>query len=185
VLRWNSGTRNHVAAAGLAVLLLGGVVGCGKTATPGPTTTAGPGTAAGSAPVVPGAKLAAIDLPDPHGAPPKGSWTDARPIEDGSRQANYLTGDDLWVGIYFLDCNLPKVKEDSVKQDSAEHSCVTDSSAKIKGYPLYNTSDIGRTLKVGHLLIITVVSGTKMDKLTVKDLEAFLASIDLAAIAAL
>jgi hypothetical protein len=194
VLRWNGGAWNRAAAAGLAVLLVGGVVGCGKSATPAPTTagpgaagagSASPGAAAGSGSIVPGAKLAAIDLPDPHGAPPKGSWTDARPIEDGLRDANYLVGDDLWVGIAFIDCNLPRSQEEAKKPDTGEHSCVTDSQTKIKGYPVYETSDIARTMKIGHLLILTVVSGTKMDTLTVKDLEAFLASIDVAAIAAI
>jgi len=184
VLRCNGATWNRVAAAGLAVLLLGSVVGCAKSATSAPKA-AGPGTAAGSGPIVPGAKLAAIDLPDPPGAPPKGSWIDAAAIEDGDRRANYEVADTGWVGIDFLDCSLPRVKEAAQQQDSVEHSCVADTTAKINGYPLFNTSDISRTLKVGHLLIITAVAGTAMDKLTVKDLEAFLASIDLAAIAAL
>jgi hypothetical protein len=194
MFRFSARRQNRAAAAAcLAVLLLGSVVGCGKSAAPAPpaagsgtaTGSAGPGTAAGNAPVVSGEKLAMIDLPDPHGAPPKGSWTDARPIEDGDRSANYVVGDVGWVGIYFLDCNLPKVKEAVQKPDSVEHSCVADTTAKINGYPLFKTADISRVLKVGHLLLITSIAGTVMDKLTVADLEAFLASMDLAAIAAL
>jgi hypothetical protein len=183
VLRWNGGTWNGAVAAGLVVLLLGSVVGCGEPATPAPT--AGSGTAAGPAPIVSGEKLALIDLPEPHGAPPTGPWSDATAIEDGDRRANYTVGDVGWVGVDFWDCNLPRVKKEAQKPDSVEHSCVADSTAKIQGYPLFETSDISRTLKVGHLLIIAIVAGTAMDKLTVDDLEAFLASIDLAAIAAL
>jgi hypothetical protein len=184
MLRWNGATRNRVAAAGLAVLLLGRMVGCGKSATPAPTT-AGPGAAAGSGPGVPGAKLAAIDPPDPHGAPPKGSWHDARPIEDGDRSANYETGDVGWVGIYFLDCNLPKVKEAAQKAGFLR--------AHLRRRPDGEDQRLSALQHLRHrphgeggpLLIMTVIAGTAMGKLTVKDLEAFLASIDLAATVAL
>ncbi|MBO3753186.1 hypothetical protein J5X84_44760 [Streptosporangiaceae bacterium NEAU-GS5] len=188
MLRWNDGTRNRATAAGLAVLLLGSAVGCGKSATKAPTTaatTAPSGTAAGSAPIVSGAKLAMIDLPEPHGAPRKGTWSDVAAIDDGDRRTYYRVGDDGWVFLWFLDCNLPKVKAEAHKSDHVQHVCVTDATEKINGYPLFKTSDIRRVVKVGHLLLIADVSGTHMDSLTADDLEAFFASVDLAAIAAL
>jgi hypothetical protein len=188
VLLWNGGTRNRAAAAGLAVLLLGGAAGCGKSAASAPTTapkTAGPGSAADSAPIVSGEKLAWIDLPEPHGAPPKGTWSDVAAIDDGDRRTYYRVGDVGWVFVDFVDCNLPKVKAEAQKPDSVGHICVADTTEKINGYPLFKTSDITRVVKVGHLLLITNVGGTVMDKLTADDLEVFLASLDLAALAAL
>ncbi|HSS01404.1 MAG TPA: hypothetical protein VLM79_30300, partial [Kofleriaceae bacterium] len=76
-------------------------------ATPPPAAPATPpaaqepaGGSVGTGPVVPGAKLAMLDFPAPKGAPPKGSWQDARPIEDGERSANFNEGNDGWMGLY-------------------------------------------------------------------------------------
>src|SRR5262245_53492239 len=144
VLRWNGGTRNCAVAGGLAVLLLGSVVGCGTSATPAATTAsasapkkAASGKAAAGAPIVSGEKLAWIDLPDPNGAPPKGTWSDATAIEDGDRRTYYRVGDVGWVFVDFVDCNLPRVKAEAQKPDSEGHICVSDTTEKINGYPLY------------------------------------------------
>jgi hypothetical protein len=149
-------------------------------ATP-PAAAAPPAGSVGTGPVVPGAKLAELDFPAPKGAPPKGSWTDARPIEDGLRSANFVEGNDGWMALFISDCNLPKAKDggDEFK------ACTAAPIGKIKNYPLFAPSDISRAVKAGHVVFMVTASGTHMDKIKGPELEEFLNSVDLDAIAKL
>lgn len=149
-------------------------------ATP-PAAAAPAGGSVGTGPVVPGAKLAALDFPAPKGGPAKGSWTDARPIEDGLRSANFVEGSDYWMGLYITDCNLPKAKDggDEFKP------CTAAPIGKIKNYPLFAPSDISRAVKAGHVIFMVVASGSHMDKVKGPELEEYLNSVDLDEIAKL
>lgn len=151
-------------------------------ATPPATPPAAqPPAAVGSGPVVPGAKLEELDFPAPKGAPAKGIWSAATPTEDGNRSANFVDGSDGWMGLHLLDCNLPKAKEggDDFKP------CTAAPTGKIKNYPLFAPSDVARVVKAGHVLVIATASGLHMDKVKGPELEEFLASVDLDAIAKL
>jgi hypothetical protein len=162
------------------------------TPPPAPTPAAPAPAAADSTSVVPLAKLAAIMLPPPKGAPATGVWATAPSPTggsgDGDRLANFTEGSDYWVSVRFLDCNLPVVKE-SASKPSAERGaftfCFDPAPAKLKDYPLFNTSETQRVVKVGHLIIIATLGATGETKLKPEDLEAFLESLDLAEIAKL
>ena len=149
-------------------------------ATP-PAAAAPAGGSVGTGPVVPGAKLAVLDFPVPKGAPPKGSWQDARPIEDGLRSANFAEGSDIWMGLYITDCNLPAAKDGSEEFKP----CTATPTGKIKSYPLFAPSDIARAVKVGHLIFMVTSSGTHMDKIKGPELEEYLNGVDLDSLAKL
>jgi hypothetical protein len=140
-----------------------------------------PPAAVGSGPVVPAVKLEELDLPSPKGAPAKGIWSAASPTEDGNRSTFFVDGNDGWMGVHLLDCNLPKAKEGG--EDFKP--CTAAPTGKIKNYPLFATSDVARVVKAGHVLVIATASGTHMDKVKGPELEEFLASVDLDAIAKL
>jgi hypothetical protein len=149
-------------------------------ATP-PAAAAPAGGSVGTGPVVPGAKLEELDFPVPKGAPAKGIWSAARPTEDGLRSANFVEGSDGWMGLYLTDCNLPKAK------DGGEEfkPCTAAPTGKIKNYPLFAPSDIARAVKAGHVIVMVTATGTHMDKIKGPELEEFLNSVDLDAIAKL
>jgi hypothetical protein len=137
--------------------------------------------AAGGGPVVPAAKLEEIELPTPKGGPAKGIWSAATASDDGDRSTNFVDGSDLWIGVHFLDCNLPKAKEGAVDFKA----CTGAPTGKIKDYPLFAPSDVARVVKAGHILVIATAGATHMDKVKGPELEEFLASVDLDAIAKL
>jgi hypothetical protein len=85
------------------------------------------------------------------------------------------------MGLYLTDCNLPKAK------DGGEEFklCTAAPTGKIKNYPLYAPSDIARAVKAGHVIVMVTATGTHMDKIKGPELEEFLGSMDLAAIAKL
>jgi hypothetical protein len=162
--------------------------GSAAPATPPPAAPAAPpaaqepaGGSVGTGPVVPGAKLAMLDFPVPKGAPPKGSWQDARAIEDGLRSSNFAEGSDIWMGLYISDCNLPQAKEGGQQFKL----CAATPTGKLKNYPLFAPSDIARAVKVGHLIFMVTSSGTHMDKIKGPELEEYLASVDLDSLAKL
>jgi hypothetical protein len=156
-----------------------------------PPAAAPPAATGDSDSVVPLAKLAAITLPPPQGAPAGGRWRSAPSptggTGDGDRLANFIDGSDFWVSVRFLDCNLPAVKASASKPtEGGEFTfCFDKPTGKLKDYPLFNAFDTQRVVKVGHLVIIASLGATGETKLKATDLEAFLESLDLAAIAKL
>ena len=154
---------------------------------PVPQTAPTPPTpqAAGNTGIVPSATLEAIALPAPRGAPAKGMWSAATAGDDGERMANFVDGNDYWVSVELLDCNLPRVKDSAGKPGGEYTFCFDKASATLKGYPLFKTSDSQRVVKVGHLAILASLGVAGEAKLTAADLEAFLESLDLASLAKL
>jgi hypothetical protein len=138
--------------------------------------------------VVPAATLEAIQLPKPKKAPEKGIWSAAIAAHDGDRLVNYIDGDALWISVHFVDCNLPAAKEAAskpVNQRGAFTFCHETPAGKIKDYPLYGTNDMARGVKAGHLMIVASIGVSADPSYTTADLEAFLGSLDLAALAKL
>jgi len=160
------------------------------SAAPTPPTPAAatPPAAGGNTAVVPSATLEALTLPAPKGAPAKGIWSSATAGGDGDRATNFMDGNDLWVSVRFLDCNLPMVK-DAATKPAAERGdfafCFDKPTGMLKDYPLFSPSDSLRVVKVGHLVIIVGLGVVSEGKITAADLEAFIGSLDLAAIAKL
>jgi len=137
---------------------------------------------------VPSATLEAIKLPVPKGAPEKGMWSSATAGGDGDRSTNFMDGNDLWVSVRFVDCNLPAVKAVASKP-AAERGdftfCFDKPTGKLKDYELFSPSDSLRVVKVGHLIIIVGTGVVSEGKITGADLETFIGSLDLPALAKL
>jgi hypothetical protein len=99
-----------------------------------------------------------------------------------------MDGSDLWVSVRFLDCNLPMVK-DTASKPAAERGdftfCFDPPTGKLRDYGMFSPSDSVRVVKVGHLIIIVGLGVVSEGKLTPADLEAFITSLDLAALAKL
>jgi hypothetical protein len=109
-------------------------------------------------------------------------WSQATPILDGDRSENYVDGDDYWVSVRFIDCNLPAVKDSASKPESERSDfkyCFAQPSGKLEEYPLFAPHDTRRVVKVGHVTVIADLGVTGETKLTATDLEGFLASLDL------
>jgi hypothetical protein len=156
------------------------------SATPPPAST--PPAAGGGTGVVPSGTLEAIKLPPPKGAPANGMWSSATAGGDGDRATNYMVGEDLWVSLRFLDCNLPMVKEAASKPPTERGDfafCYDAANGKLKDFPMYSPADSVRVVKAGHLVIITGIGVAAEGKLKAADLEDFLGSLDLAALAKL
>jgi hypothetical protein len=138
--------------------------------------------------VVKAATLEAIQLPKPKKLPAKGNWSAAIAARDGDRLINYVDGDMLWISVHFVDCNLPAAKEAASKpanQRGVFAFCHENPVGKIKDYPLYGTSDMARGVKAGHLLLLAGIGASADPSYTTADLEEFLGSLDLAALAKL
>jgi hypothetical protein len=163
--------------------------GSAAPATPPPAAQTPPAPpAAGNTSVVPANTLEAINLPPPKGAPAKGIWSAAAASDDGDRSTNFVDGSDVWVGVRFLDCNLPAAKDAANKPEADRGDfkyCLGTPTGKIKDYALFAPHDTRRVVKVGHLIVIADLGVTGETKLKAADLEAFLGSMDLAAIAKL
>lgn len=151
------------------------------------STPAGPGD---SADVVPVADLLAITLPVPKVVPATGSWVDVPPSSSGGgdRLANFVDGNNYWMSVRFVDCNMPAVKRAAAgpadERGDFTH-CFDTTTTKLGNFPLYAENNVRRVVKVGRLLVITGIGLTGQTKLKPADLEAFLTSLDLAAIAKL
>jgi hypothetical protein len=57
--------------------------------------------------------------------------------------------------------------------------------AKLKDYPMDDQYDAVRAVKVGHLVVVASIGAKSSGTLKAADLEAFLGSLDLAALAKL
>lgn len=155
------------------------------SADPAPAATANPAT---PGPVVGWEKLADIQLPVPKGVPEKGMWSAGKATKDGDRLDNFVDGNDYWLSLRMLDCNLPMVQE--VASKSADErgvldACFATPTGKLKDLPLISKNDSMRAVKAGHLVLIASLGAAGETKLKAADLEAFLESLDLAAIAKL
>lgn len=151
-----------------------------------PNAAAAP--AAGGDAVVPSPKLEAINLPPFKGAPAKGMWSSAEAGGDGDRAVNFQDGDAYWVSLRFLDCNLPKVKAVASKPPASTGDfgyCHMKPTGKLGEYDMVAPNDTTRAVRVGHVMIITGVGVAGEGKIKGADLEDYIKSLDLAAIAKL
>jgi hypothetical protein len=151
----------------------------------------GTGDPAGTGDVVSAADLAAIKLPKPPGAPERGDWSQEPSRGDGDRLVTYVYGNEIWMSVRFLDCRLPMVKQYAAKPADEQGNiayCFKKPTGMLKGYPLLTAEDAEdsfRVIQVGHLTILAGVSTSGEYKLHGADVEAYLESLDLAAIAKL
>ena len=185
--------RRFSVPAVLAAALL--VPGCKKTEkapdtvgsaapTPPPAAPPPPSTS-----VVPVATLDAIALPAPKGATATWKWLPQESTKDGNRLAYFGEGTNSWIQVQVLDCNLPRMKEDAAKPAGKRNGdaayCLDTMDGKLGAYPLYNKYGSVRAVRVGHLAVIAAVGGAGSATLKDADLEAYLGSLDLAALAKL
>lgn len=180
-----AGATGSAGSAGSAGAAGSAAAGPAAPAASAPPAAAAP--AAGGTGLVPAATLAAIELPVPKGAPAKGIWSQATPLLDGDRFENFVDGSDYWVSLRFIDCNLPAVKATASKPDTERGDflyCFGQPTGKLKDYPLFSPHDTRRVVKVGHVVVIADLGATGETQLKTADLEAFLASLDLAPLAA-
>jgi hypothetical protein len=161
---------------------------------PPPPATPPPAPPAAAGPPVSGEALAGIQLPKPKGVPDKAMWSQADTPTggpDGDRLMNLIEGDNYWMSVRFLDCSLPAVKEAEGKAETERGAfayCFAAPTGKIKDLPLIapkDASSTARAVKAGRLVIIAGIGVAGEDKLKAADVEAFLGSLDLAAIAKL
>jgi hypothetical protein len=176
-------------AATALVLLAGCSGGDDKTDTTAPPASAAASAAASTAAADPGAAPADIvkeadlrmftaTMPAPKGAPAGGIWSEPLPAGPGHEFVNYLDKDSKgYVSVTFQDCRDPKVQ---AKKDAWEW-CFYKPIGKIKGYDLSVNDDPTspiRVLKVNHVTILVNV-WVGFDTFTGKDVEAFIATLDL------
>jgi hypothetical protein len=178
-------------AATALVLLAGCSGGDDKTATTAPPASPAPSAAASSAAAAdPGAGPADIvkeadlrqftaTMPAPKGAPAGGIWSEPLPAGPGHEFVNYLDkGGKGYVSVRFQDCRDPQAQ---AKKD-AYGWCSYKPIGKIKGYDLSVNDDPTspvRILKVNHVTILVDVWVGFDETFKGKDVEAFIATLDL------
>src|SRR4051812_41151558 len=183
------------AAAALTAALL--LAGCSKaddpadTAAPPPSTPPSAAASATPAPagtdpadIVKEADLRAFTaaMPAPKGAPQGGIWSEPLPAGPGHEFVNYMKGSQGFVSVQFRDCRSAAVQ---ARKDSYSW-CFGQPTGKIKGYPmsvLPDPTSPARVLTVNHVTILVDVWVGFDDKFTGKDVEAFIATLDLAGLA--
>ena len=141
----------------------------------------------GEGPVVPVKPLVMFDLPPVKGAPANASWTSAEAETDGNRYTIFMDGDKPFIGVQFLDCNLPKLKEYATKAPAERgifQACFNKPNGKLKEFPMFSDGAT-RTVWVGHMTLTASVSGPQQGKIMGPDVEAWLNTVDLAALAKL
>jgi len=177
-------------------------MGGGETPPPPPPET-GSGSAAatpppagdmkvGEGPVIPALALVKVDLPPFKGgtekATDKAIWSSAEAETDGNRLTNFIEGDKMWVGVQFLDCNLPSLKEYATKPEADRgifQACFNKPTGKIKDFPMFASGENMRTVYLGHLTLTVIAAAPQQGKIKGADLEEWLNSVDLAALAKL
>lgn len=138
--------------------------------------------------VISAATLESIQLPKPKKAPEKFIWSTPVPARDGTRLVNYTDGKDIWLTVNFADCNSPTAKSVADKpanQRGQYGFCYEKPVGKIKDFPSYGTDDMVRGVKAGHLVIAASIGTAAPQSYTTADVEEFLGSLDLAALAKL
>jgi len=134
------------------------------------------------------AKLAAIALVVPGGAPAGGAWHDAQGAVDGNRLVNFVDGKDYWYTVQFIDCRA-KVAKDAAKDPADDRGvftyCYDAPTGKFKDYPMFAPNEFQRAVKVGNVTVVASIAMNGRAKLKGADLETFLGTLDLAGIAKL
>ena len=136
--------------------------------------------------------LAAISIamPKPPGAPASGNWKDVGDNEsDGYGQLNYVDHDAYWYGVTFLDCRAKVVKDAAaMKPDDrgALKWCFMQPNDKLKDYPMIKPEKgLTRAVKAGNVCVVVSLGMQGKETLKAADVEAYLNTLDLAAVAKL
>jgi hypothetical protein len=191
----------------VAVVALVAVAGCSsdkdETATAAkPASPSAPASsAAASAPAVAGgpvltaAQLTAIKLPKPKFGPAAGQWKDPIAPADGQRRTEFVVGDDVYVAVLFDDCNQAEAQQYASKAVFSRDvfdACFASaaggdqpSGATAGGAPVWKINEQSRYLRIGHLGIRVAYGDKASATATGADLETFIKSLDLAALAKL
>jgi hypothetical protein len=180
-------------------------MGGGETPPPPPETgsgSAGSGSAAaapagdapkvGEGPVASALSLVKFSLPPFKGGPEKASdkaiWSSAEAETDGNRLTNYMDGDKPFIGVQFLDCNLPTLKDYLSKAPTERgifQACFEKPTGKLKEFPMAANGENQRTVWAGHVTLTVTVTGPQEGKIKGADLEEWLNTVDLAALSKL
>ena len=160
-----------------------------------PTTAAATGSATpstGSGGPAKLSELVKINFPTPPPkAPAGGRWKEVGEVEsDGDRQVIYAVGDaNYWYMVNVMDCRHPKAKEVEAKTPKERGQwqwCFAKPDGKIKDHPrLTDPNSLGHGVKVGNIVVLASPYPQVQDKVGDADVDAFLGSLDLAAIAKL
>lgn len=127
-------------------------------------------------------KLAGILFNVPAGAPADGAWHEGPANADGMRIANFKAADKtIWYSVHLEDCRHKDVQSDAVR---AKY-CTTEGPGKVKTFSMFSPDDHQRVVKAGSILVTAVAGAKVWDKVKAADLEAFLNTVDLDAIAKL
>lgn len=147
--------------------------------------SAAPAAAAGAMPTGDPAKLdklASILFNVPAGAPADGAWHEGPTNMDGMRIVNFKAADKtIWYGVHLDDCRLKDT------QSNAEYVkyCTTAGTGKVKTYEMFAPNDQLRVVRAGNILVSAAAGAKVYDKVKAADLEAFLNTVDLDAVAKL
>jgi hypothetical protein len=193
--------RQYSAGVVLAAVALLGIAGCaepaGTPAADNPPSSAAPTSAPagnGGGSLVKGSDLAeyTISMPAPKGAPAGGTWRDIVPGDDGRVSVHYVDNNDTgYVRVDFLDCRLPAVqavKDKAAKDRAGFDHCFRKPTKTLKGYPMILPDDPDfayRTLVVNHVHVSVSVDRPFDEKFKAADVEEFLGTLDLDALARL
>ena len=161
--------------------------GSGSAAAPAGDTAAPSGTPAKLA------DMLKLTLPSPPPkAPAGGNWVSAGEVEtDGYRQGMYVAADKTnWYSYMVIDCRLQKVKDDGAKKpgDRGPEAlwCLKKADGKIKDNDrLTDPDSLSHGVRAGNLVVVVGPTPNVKDKVNDADVDAFLGSLDLAAIAKL
>jgi hypothetical protein len=137
-------------------------------------------------------EMVKINLPKPPPkAPAGGEWKEVGEVEsDGDRQANYTAADKaIWYSLNILDCRHPKAKEVAAKAAGDRGMwqwCFAKPDGKIKDYArLTDDNSLAHGVRAGNIVVVAGPSPTVKDKVGDAEVDQFLGSLDLAAIAKL
>ncbi|MER7283648.1 hypothetical protein ABT369_55430 [Dactylosporangium sp. NPDC000244] len=164
-----------------------------KTAAPAapagaPSSAAPADSAPGATPpvdIVKGADLQAFAfaMPAPKGAQAGGSWQEPLPNQEGNEFVNYIdTSKKGYLSVKLIDCRIPVVQAN--RQSFGQ--CTRPPTGKIKGYPSATLDDDpaypARVVVAGRVTVLVDV-WVGFEQFTGKDVENFIASLDLARLA--
>ncbi len=140
---------------------------------------------AGGGAVVSADALEAIHLPKPKKLPENGNWLTPNPATPGNRLVNYSDGKSYWLTVHFADCNAPEAKNLPEGRRGEYKYCYEQPTGKVKDYASYCTGNEVRAVKAGHLMVNAMRGAQAPEGYGGADLEEFLGSVDLAALAKL
>jgi hypothetical protein len=134
-----------------------------------------------------GKDLVMYDPPPVKGFPADSMWLSSGVTKDGEHFLEYRSGDTKFVQLQFIDCNLPVLKEYAAKPPGERGDykyCFDAPTGELGGYPMWNYEDGRRVVEAGHLVLV-LAKRSDGASLTDADLEAWLLTNDLAAIASM